>query len=105
MEYENYIKECKKTKDALQITRIVEHIIIGVRKKYSTRFLAERLNKYKIFSIMNRLWTPSSLHVQIRKIYMSDPCSSIAMEFKNFLNTGRATEEDVLLLSSRVRKC
>lgn len=105
MEYENYIKECKKTKDPLRIEKIVEHIIIGLRKKYSTRFLAERLNRYKIFSIMDKPWTASSLHVQIRKIYMSDPCSSIAMEFKKFLNTGKATEEDVLLLSLRVRRC
>lgn len=105
MEYESYINKCKRKKDPLRIKRIVEHIIIGLRKKYPTRFLAERLNKYKVFSIMDKPWTPSSLHVQIRKIYMSDPCSSIAMEFKNFLNTGKATEEDVLLLSSRVRKC
>jgi hypothetical protein len=100
--YKWHIEMCKKPKKPAKVKRIVDHLLIGIRKEYSTSYMAARLNKYGVWTPMSRSWTPYSLQMQLLKMQRMDSNSSLAWGLVDALRTGDATQDDIDLLAARV---
>lgn len=103
MQYEKYIARCKAPKNEEKVMQIVEHILIGLRKGYATAYMANRLNQYRIYTLMGKAWTPHSLQMQILKMQRLDADSSLAWGLAQAIEEGDATADDLELLAARVR--
>lgn len=93
----------KAPKKPEKIKRIVKYILIGIRKGYDTPYMAQRLNKYGIWTLRSKSWTASSLQMQILKMQRQDSDSSLAWGLADAIRVGDATEEDIDLLDARIR--
>lgn len=103
MSYEEYIAECKKKKDKSKVEKIIKYMLIGIRKGYSSKMLARRLNEFKILSLVDKKWTAPNVQMHILKMRNEDPKSSLAKGLKDALSEGWATQGDIELLMARCR--
>ncbi|MQA22792.1 hypothetical protein [Rugamonas rivuli] len=103
MSYDAYIEKCKAPKAKAKVHNIVHHLLIGIRKGYTSQYLADRLNQFKVYTLMAKHWTANSVQMQLLKMKRFDNDSSLAWGFAHALSTGLATEDDLELLASRVR--
>lgn len=103
MSYETYIEKCKAPKAKAKVHNIVHHLLLGIRQNYTSQYLADRLNQFKIYTLMSKAWTANSVQMQLLKMKRLDADSSLAWGFAHALSTGLANEDDRELLASRVR--
>lgn len=103
-EYEAHIAKCKEPKNKVKVKRILDHILIGIRKGYNTAFLVKKLNDHHIKPLVSDKWTVNSLQMQIMKIAKLDSESSLASAFGWMLKTGLATNADYELFQTRISK-
>lgn len=100
--YNSAIRKSKAPKKPEKVMNIVSHLLIGVRKEYPTKYMANRLNQYGVPTLMSRRWTPYSLQMQLLKMHRMDTNSSLAWGLSEALRTGEASQEDINLLATRV---
>jgi hypothetical protein len=92
----------KSPKKVEKVKRIVDHILIGVRKGYDTPYMARRLNKYGIWTLRSRSWTANSLQMQLLKMHRMESGSTLAQGLSEAIQAGDATQDDLNLLAGRI---
>lgn len=102
-EYEKYIDKCKAPKKASAVKRIVEWIMLGVRKGYDSELLADKLNTQGIKTIQGKKWNYYSLQMQLLKMARLDTDSSLAWGLAMLLREGKVSADDLELLEARTR--
>jgi len=99
----SYITRCKSPKKQEKVAKIIKYILIGLRKGYDTAYLAYRLNLFKVWTLMDRRWTPNSLQMQLLKLHRKEAGSSLAEFWQEEYKHGRIYESDLVILADRVR--
>lgn len=102
-QYSRYIEKSKAPKKASTVKTIVSWIMLGIRKGYDTKLLAEKLNTQGIKTVLNKPWTYHSLQMQILKMARLDSDSSLAWGLAMLIHEGKVSPEDLELLEARTR--
>lgn len=101
--YENYIARSKATKKADAVQLILDHLLIGVRKGYSTELLCTKLNEKGIKPLVADKWRSNALQMQIMFLARMDETNSIVRAFKHMLEDDEATPADHALFQARTK--
>lgn len=101
--YNAYIASCKEPKRGSLCFKIAEKILKGVRRGYSSEKIARKMNEIEVYTIMGKVWTASSLQMQILNMARFDDDSSLAWAFAEMIRKGEATQADIELLEARTR--
>jgi|SRR5471030_2502046 len=102
--YSAKILKSKATKKYSIIKNILDHILIGVKKDYSTQQLCDRLNEFNIKPLIADSWSYHSLQMQLMFIARLDEANSLARGFANMLRTGDATLDDLARIQARTKQ-
>lgn len=101
--YQAHIDRCRQPKSWLKVKNILTWLQLGIRNKYDTKQLCEKLNARSIKPLVSNNWTVNSLQMQLLKMARLDSDSSLAAGWAYLMKTGSVTNEDHQLLLDRVK--
>lgn len=101
--YQAKIDKCKQPKQWSKVKYLLQYLILGIRNKYDTATMVQKLNARGIKPLVSDRFNMNSLQMQIMFMARLDETSTLGRGFAYMLKTGEATAADMALLQDRVR--
>ena len=101
--YQAHIDKCKQPKSWLKVKNILTWLHLGIRNKYDTKQLCDKMNARSVKPLVSNQWNYAMLQMQLLKMSRLDSDSSLAAGWAYLMKTGSVTHEDHQLLLDRVK--
>jgi hypothetical protein len=101
--YQDKINSSKQPKKWLAVKNILTWLQLGIRNRYETKVLCDKLNAKGIKTLTGLSWSSNSLAMQLLFMSRLDEDSSLARGWAYLMKQGQVTAADMLLLQDRVR--